>query len=184
MVISKNIFFKIPNNPIVLGILGSSYGIYGWFRIFSYTEYTENIFKYQPWFIQRSGEWKRLKLEDWKYHNKDIIIKIKNIDNRNLSNSITNCKIIVDAKQLPVLKDNDYYWKDIIGCKVITTKGYNLGYVKNLMETGSNDVLIIKANLKDAFHIKERLIPFLNEKVIKNIDLSTKIIKVDWDPSV
>lgn len=50
------------------------------------------------------------------------------------------------------------------------------------METGSNDVLVVKANLKDAFGAQERLIPFLDEQVIKNVDLTTRTIKVDWDP--
>lgn len=49
------------------------------------------------------------------------------------------------------------------------------------METGSNDVLVIKANLKDAFGIKERLVPFLDGQVIKKVDLTTRSIEVDWD---
>lgn len=138
---------------------------------FSSTEYTEDIFEYQPWFIQRSGQWQQLELEGWKHHNQDIIIKIKHIDDRSAANSMTNCEIIVDSAQLPVLEGNEYYWKDLIGCQVITTKGYSLGFVQDLMETGSNDVLVIKANLKDAFGIKERLIPFLDEQVVKTLIL-------------
>ena len=51
-----------------------------------------------------------------------------------------------------------------------------------MMETGSNDVMVVKANLKDAFGIKERLIPFLDGQVIKKVDLATHIVEVDWDP--
>lgn len=47
-----------------------------------------------------------------------------------------------------------------------------------MMETGSNDVLVIKANLKDAFGIKERLVPFLDGQVIKKVDLTTRSIEV------
>lgn len=50
-----------------------------------------------------------------------------------------------------------------------------------MMETGSNDVIVIKANLKDAFGIKERLVPFLDGQVIKKVDLATRTIEVDWD---
>lgn len=57
---SKEVCLKIPVNPIVLGKLGSAHGIRGWLRVFSSTEYTEDIFEYQPWFIQRSGQWQRL----------------------------------------------------------------------------------------------------------------------------
>ncbi|MCE1777002.1 PRC-barrel domain-containing protein, partial [Enterobacter hormaechei] len=65
---------------------------------------------------------------------------------------------------------------------VISTAGYNLGTVNDMMETGSNDVMVVKANLKDAFGVKERLIPFLDGQVIKKVDLATKTIEVDWDP--
>lgn len=177
--VSKDVYLKIPDNPIALGRIGSAYGIRGWLRVFSSTE---DIFEYQPWFIQRSSHWQRLELEDWKHHNQDIIIKIKYIDDRNTAKSMTNCEIIVDSANLPILEGDEYYWKDLIGCQVITTKGYNLGYVQDLIETGSNDVLVIKANLKDAFGIKERLIPFLDDQVIKNVNFTTKIIEVDWDP--
>ncbi|MCE1731900.1 ribosome maturation factor RimM, partial [Enterobacter hormaechei] len=82
----------------------------------------------------------------------------------------------------PDLEEGDYYWKDLIGCQVINTTGYNLGTIHDMMETGSNDVMVIKANLKDAFGIKERLVPFLDGQVIKKVDLATKTIEVDWDP--
>ena len=51
-----------------------------------------------------------------------------------------------------------------------------------MMETGSNDVMVVKANLKDAFGMKERLIPFLHGQVIKKVDLTARVIEADWDP--
>ena len=56
-----------------------------------------------------------------------------------------------------------------------------MSVVTELMETGSNDVLVVKANSKDAFGKQERLIPFLYEQVVKRVDLATKTITVDWD---
>jgi 16S rRNA processing protein RimM len=50
------------------------------------------------------------------------------------------------------------------------------------METGSNDVLVVKANSKDAFGQSERLIPFLTDSVIKDVKYDVKEITVDWDP--
>jgi 16S rRNA processing protein RimM len=65
---------------------------------------------------------------------------------------------------------------------VVTDKGYDLGIVDDLMETGSNDVLVVKANKKDAFGQSERLIPFLTDSVIKDVNHEEKLITVDWDP--
>ena len=142
----------------------------------------DRIFDYQPWFIQKAGQWQQVQLESWKHHNQDLIIKLKGVDDRDSANLLTNCEIVVDSSQLPALEDGSYYWKDLMGCQVVTTEGYDLGKVVDMMETGSNDVIVIKANLKDAFGIKERLVPFLDGQVIKKVDLATRTIEVDWDP--
>jgi 16S rRNA processing protein RimM len=179
---SKQLKPVAPTQPIVLGKMGSTYGIRGWLRVFSSTENAESIFDYQPWFIQRSGQWQLVELEDWKRHSQDLIIKVKGIDDRDAANLLTNCEIQIDSVQLPPLEGDDYYWKDLMGCQVITTSGYELGKVVDMMETGSNDVMVVRANLKDAFGMKERLVPFLHGQVIKKVDLAAKIIEAEWDP--
>ena len=65
---------------------------------------------------------------------------------------------------------------------VVTTDGYDLGKVSDLMETGANDVLVVKANPNDGFSKKERLIPYLLEQVVISVDAKNKQICVDWDP--
>ncbi|WP_241607843.1 ribosome maturation factor RimM [Rosenbergiella australiborealis] len=171
-----------PANPLVLGKLGAPYGIRGWLKVFSSTENAESIFDYQPWFIHHAGKWQLIELESWRHHNQDLIIKVKGIDDRDAAAQLTNAEISVNAADLPALDNGDYYWKDLMGCKVVNLQGYEMGKVIDLMETGSNDVLVVKANLKDAFGAKERLIPFLDEQVIRKVDLATSTIEVDWDP--
>ena len=168
--------------PVVLGKLGSTYGIRGWLRVYSSTEDSVSIFEYQPWFLKTGGQWREVELESWRHHNNDLIIKLKGVDDRETAHAMTNAEIAVDASQLPKLEEGDYYWRDLMGCKVVNTSGYEFGKVTDMMETGSNDVLVVKANLKDAFGIKERLIPFLDGQVIKKVDLATRTIEVDWDP--
>ncbi|GAA5110472.1 ribosome maturation factor RimM [Orbus sasakiae] len=170
-------------NLIVVGKLGSSYGIRGWLRVFSFTEDPNSLFDYTPWYIQRAGKWQEVEVESFKPHNQDTIVKLKGINDRDEANALTNFEIFVDVQKLPDLEDGDFYWKDLIGCKVVTVNGYDLGQVVDLMETGSNDVLVVKANLKDAFGAKERLIPFVEDQFIKQVDLSIKQITVDWDPA-
>ncbi|MCO6524511.1 MAG: ribosome maturation factor RimM [Candidatus Schmidhempelia sp.] len=172
-----------PENLIIVGKFGACYGIRGWLRVFSFTEQSGNIFAYQPWYIQRAGTWQVVEVESYKPHNQDTIVKIVGIDDRDVANALTNVDIYVNADLLPQLTDGEFYWKDLIGCRVVTISGYDLGQVSELMETGANDVLVVKANLKDAFGKKERLLPFVEQQVIKNIDLKTRIIEVDWDPA-
>ncbi len=126
---SKQLAAQVPAEPVVLGKMGSSYGIRGWLRVFSSTEDAESIFDYQPWFIQKAGQWQQVQLESWKHHNQDLIIKLKGVDDRDAANLLTNCEIVVDSSQLPALEEGDYYWKDLMGCQVVTAEGYDLGKV-------------------------------------------------------
>lgn len=165
----------------VVGKLGSTYGIRGWLRIYSSTEQAESIFEYRPWFLKIKGEWQPTELENWRHHNHEIIVKLKDVDDREAAQTLANVEIGVDLSVFPELEEGDYYWHDLIGCSVVNLEGYTMGTVTEMMETGSNDVLVVKANTKDAFGKQERLIPFLYEQVVKRVDLTTKTIEVDWD---
>lgn len=167
-------------NFSLVGKLGSTYGIRGWLRIYSSTEQQESIFDYQPWYLYINGQWQLTELESWRYHSNDLIVKLKNVDDRNAAQTLTNIEIGVNASNFPKLSAG-YYWHDLIGCQVINMQGYRLGEVSDMMETGSNDVFVVKAHLNDAFDKQERLIPYLEQTVVKRVDLSTKTIEVDWD---
>lgn len=167
---------------IVVGKLGATYGIRGWLKVHSFTDNAENIFQYSPWFLNQKGSEVEYKVESWKRHNKGYVCKLEGVDVREDAHLLTNFEISVNAASLPELSEDEFYWRELFGMQVVTTKGYNLGEVTDMLETGSNDVLVVKANLKDAFGKKERLIPFLEEQVIINVDREAQRIEVDWDP--
>ncbi|NIY81765.1 ribosome maturation factor RimM [Vibrio hepatarius] len=172
----------MSSDKIVVGKFGATYGIRGWLKVFSYTDNTESIFDYSPWFVEQGGKWVEYKVESWKRHNKGLVVKLEGLDVREDAQLMTNFEILIDPAVLPELPEDEFYWRDLIGMQVVTGNGYDLGTVSDLLETGSNDVLVVKANLKDAFGQKERLIPFLEEQVIKHIDREAQRIEVDWDP--
>ncbi|MBE2897553.1 ribosome maturation factor RimM [Pasteurellaceae bacterium TAE3-ERU1] len=167
-------------NITTVGKLGSTYGIRGWLRLYSSTEQIESIFDYQPWHLLIQGTWQPTELESWRYHKNDLIVKLKGIDDRETAQRLTNAQIGVDADNFPPLEEG-YYWHDLIGCQMVNLQGYQLGCVTAMMETGSNDVFVVKANVNDAFDKQERLIPYLEQTVVKRVDLTTKTIEVDWD---
>lgn len=170
----KNFFKK----NLIIGYIKSSYGIFGWIKLLSFTEKKLNIFKYQPWFIYHKKEKiKKLELEKWKIHSNSLICKIKQIDNRNDSEKIIKHNILIILNQLPKLNHGEFYWKDIIGCKVYNTKGFFFGKVKNLLETKSNDVLCVYKT----YPMKQYLIPFIFNDVIKKVNVNYKTILVEWN---
>ena len=168
---------------IVAGKLGAPYGIKGWLKVHSFTDDPEGIFDFSPWLIGQQGNWQTVEVVDWRRHSKGLIAKLATVEDRDQANALTNAEIAVFEDQLPDLPEGEFYWRDLIGLTVVTDKGYNLGKVDDMLETGSNDVLVVKANPNDGFGKGERLIPYLTESVVLKVDLDGKEITVDWDPS-
>jgi 16S rRNA processing protein RimM len=102
-------------------------------------------------------------------------VHIAGIDDRDIAASLLNTQIAVRREQLPPAAEGEYYWSDLVGLAVRTIAGVELGKVTHLMQTGANDVLVVKGD-------RERLIPFLQPDVVKRVDLDAGIIEVDWDP--
>ncbi|MFM2483200.1 ribosome maturation factor RimM [Celerinatantimonas sp. YJH-8] len=167
---------------VIVGRLGAVYGIKGWLKINSFTEEAEAIFDYPHWLVGQDGQWREVEMTDWRRHNSSLIAKLKGYDIREQSQALTGQDIAVLAADLPELADDEFYWRDLLGMRVVNRQNYDLGQVIDLMETGSNDVLVVQANLKDAFGKKERLIPFIESQMIDQIDREAQVITVDWDP--
>ena len=170
------------SEPVVVGQLGAVYGIKGWLKVNSFTDQPEGIFDYRPWLIKNGSSWREIQVTGWKRHGKGLICKLVDIDEREQAQMLTGADIAVSAESFSALPDDEFYWRDLIGCRVKNIKGYDFGLVTQLMETGSNDVLVVKANANDAFGQRERLIPFLEDQVIKSVNIQDSIIEIDWDP--
>lgn len=165
-----------PTSPIKIGKLGSSYGIRGWIKVQSYTEFGINILDYQPWFLSRDGEkWQTIQVEAGRLHGNRVIVKFAGINTPEEVSTLTGNLIWIERHQLPETSKDEYYWSDLEGLTVINKDGSILGQVSYLIATGSNDVLVVKGD-------KEHAIPFLQGDVILSVDLQKKEIQVDWEP--
>lgn len=157
----------------IIGKFGSVYGVKGWLKVISFTEPKANILDLMPWFINKNNQWQLIAITDSRIQGKNIIVKIANIDERELAKNYTNIEIAIDTEQLPKLPKGEYYWSELEGLTVMNSAGNNLGQVDHILATGAHDVLVVKNHC-------EHLIPYI-DKVIMNIDLTNKFITVDWD---
>lgn len=163
------------NDKIIVGRFGAAFGIKGWIKVLSYTDPITNLLDYSPWYIQANQNWQIVEIEDGRVHGDQLIVKLPGCDTRNMAETFTHLEIAITAETLPKLENNEFYWSDLIGLKVINLQNEDLGTVTELMATGSNDVLIVQGD-------KERLIPYTKHAIIK-VDLATHCITVDWDSS-
>lgn len=161
--------------PIVVGKISGLFGVKGWIKIYSFTEPRENILTYSPWILKKGMDVKQITVVDGHLHGKAIVAGLEGITDRDLAATLIGYEILIDANKLPKPQEGEYYWRDLIGLQVETEQGVMLGIVDYLLETGSNDVLVVKGE-------RERLIPFLQGQFVKNIDLQAAKMIVDWDP--
>ena len=173
---------KAVGNEVTIGKVGAVYGIKGWLKIHSFTDDQEAILDYFPWSLKLGNKIQSVEITDWRRHNNGLIVKVAGIDDRDLAQGLVGSEIFVNEEALPKLPEGEFYWRDLMGMKVVTNKGYDLGTVSDIMETGANDVLVVKANRNDGFGKKERLIPYLDGQVVESVSIENKQICVDWDP--
>ena len=164
-----------PDDLIIVGKLGAAYGVRGWLKLHSSTDPIDNILSYRPWWLSRPKGWEEINISQGKAHGQSLIIHIQGCDDRNDVPLYTGANIAISRQLLPPLPAQQYYWTDLQGLTVFTINDELLGTVDHLLETGGNDVLVIKGE-------RDRMIPFLQPQVIKQVDLDKGCIHVDWDP--
>src|SRR5262245_21599336 len=161
---------------VVVGRFGAPYGVKGWLKFVSFTEPVQHILNYQPWRVQGDARWDDVAVDEVKEHGKGFVAHVRGIDDRTTAERLTGCEIAVPADALPRPADDEYYWKDLIGARVVNRGGEVLGDVTHLFGAGTHDVLVVD---RDG---QEVLIPFADAYVL-NVDIEGRCIEVDWDPS-
>jgi len=179
------------SEKIVLGRITGIYGLKGWVKVFSYTDPMESIVDYSPWYIRpetgdaknrKSSSWTKVKLKAGKRHAKTVIAKLEHCNDCDEAQAYIGFEIAIEQSQFDALKDsNEYYWRDLIGLRVINQQNIELGRVTKLMETGANDVLVVTSEDAETGS-KERLIPWTLQQAVIAVDLEQGVIEVDWDP--
>ncbi|MFT5062655.1 MAG: 16S rRNA processing protein RimM [Gammaproteobacteria bacterium] len=163
--------------PLVVGRISGVYGIKGWVKLFSHTEPAENVLSYKNLWIETGNHWKQLEIANRKPHGLGFVIKVDGFDDRDKARELVARDIAIDRNELPSLdhSEDGYYWTDLVGLNVVNTEAATLGVVKSMMETGANDVLVLKCPKGD-----ECLVPFVTGEIIKSVDLKSSLITVDW----
>jgi 16S rRNA processing protein RimM len=166
---------KERENTVGVGKISGVFGVKGWLKIFSYTSPKENILNYSPWLLKKAGDEKTVEIADGHLHGSGVIAQIKGVNDRNQAETLLGYEIFIRREQLPATSEGEYYWSDLIGLEVVTTEGVVLGIVDSLLETGANDVLIVKGE-------RERAVPFIQGWTVVKVDTDAGRIVVDWDP--
>ena len=157
--------------------VGAPFGIKGWLKLQSYTQAPDSLDAYASWLLKVPGGedagWEEFELEDFAVNTKGVFAKLKGCDDRTAAEKLVKREIGIPRDALEETGEGEVFWFDLIGCDVVNTTGSRLGKVETLMETGANDVLVVKLGSE------ETLIPFIDEVIVK-VDREAKRVTVDW----
>lgn len=164
---------------IVLGKIYSVHGVRGEVKVYSFTDPIDNLLDYPRWTLRRDGQSKQVDLASGRLQGKVLVVKIKGLDDREEARSFAGYDICVPRSLLPALDDGEFYWLQLQGLKVIDLQGQLLGKIDHLLETGANDVMVVRpcaGSLDD----RERLLPY-TDQCVQSVDLQAAEMRVDWD---
>jgi 16S rRNA processing protein RimM len=159
---------------ICVGHVLGAQGLDGWVRVFSNTSPRANIVNYSPWLVEQDDGLNAFVVSG-REQGKYIIARLDGVENRDHAEALTGSKLFINATQLPELESGEYYWSDLIGMAVETLQAEPLGVVESMLETGADDVMVLKGE-------RERLVPFVMNEVVSSVDLENRRIVVDWSP--
>jgi 16S rRNA processing protein RimM len=159
-----------PKKLIVVARVGAPHGVKGDLKLQVFAE-TSDILSFKNWYIFLNRTWQSLSNFSIKPLGNQYVIHFSDCQDRDLAKRYVNAELAVPREALSEL-ESGYYWTDLEGLKVVNTEGLDYGVVDHLIETGANDILVVKGET-------ERLIPYV-QHVIKKVDLEQGFIIVDW----
>jgi 16S rRNA processing protein RimM len=164
---------------VVMGRIGAPYGIKGWVKLISFTDPADNLLEYEHFWIADGSELRRIEIDEARPQGNSLVGHIKGCDVREATRLYTGLDLLVPKDELPEL-DTGYYWHELEGLRVVNLAGEDLGVVDHMLATGANDVVVVRGD-DASVDQEERLLPYVEEQVVKEVDLAARIMRVDWE---
>ncbi len=174
----------LPEDAIEVARIGEAWGVKGWFKVVAHSKMPEAVFSSKRWYLQPAQRGAitfsgtlRLPISQVKTHGDTLVAQSLPIADRTAAELLRGARVFIPRASFPTPDEGEYYWVDLIGCRVSNRQGADLGVVQDLLPTGPQTTLVLafEANGKPA----ERLIPFVNA-FVDSVDTAAKTIVVDW----
>lgn len=158
---------------VAMGYIKGVFGIKGWLKVASGTEYADSLLDYPEWQLRKDGKILTVVPEAGKIVGDELQVKLEGVNDRDQAFALRGYTIEIPRSEFAPTEEDEFYWADLVGMTVINQEGLTLGTVKNLMETGANDVLVVHGEYG------QKLIPFVAQYV-ETVDTEHQTILVDW----
>lgn len=155
-----------------IGQIVNIHGFKGEVKVYPLTDDMSRFNKLKEVYVEENTQLVKYEVEGLKFLSNTVAMKLKGIDTEEAANKLRNFYMKVDRKSAVKLPKDSYFICDLIDLEVYDEKGLLLGTLRDVLQTGSNDVYVIQTTGKDI------LVPALKE-VVKLIDIKNKKIVVE-----
>lgn len=146
-----------------VGIITSTHGVKGEAKVFPTTDDKGRFKSLKEVFVLNDGEKLPLKINGVKFFKQFVILKFQGIDTLNDVEKYKGGELYVLREEAVPLGQDEYYIGDLIGTRVFTDDGKLFGILKDVMQTGANDVYIVRVNSEEN---QEVLIPAIHDCIL------------------
>lgn len=155
-----------------VGVITQTHGVRGEVKVFPTTDDPERFLDLKKVLLDTGKETLPLEVQSVKFFKQFVILKFKGIDNINDIERYKRCPLLVTREDAVELEEDEFFIADMIGMNVETDDGKAFGTLKDVMETGANDVYVIESEEHG-----EVLVPAIKECVLDvNIEEQKMII--------
>lgn len=155
-----------------VGVITSTHGIRGEVKVFPTTNDADRFRQLNKVYLDTGREQRQLEIENVKFFKQFAILKFKGIDNINDIEKYRGRSLLIDREDAIELEENEYYIADMLGMEVYTEDGKLFGSLRDVMETGANDVYIIESKEHG-----EVLIPAIKDCILE-VDTKENRMKI------
>ena len=152
-------------NLLRVGVITSTHGVRGEVKVFPTTDDMNRFKKLKTVILDLGKEQKTLTIEQVKFFKNMVILKFKGLDNINDVEMWRQKDLLITRDQAVKLQPDENFIVDLIGLKVVTDEGSKLGVMTDVIQTGANDVYVVKMNSG-----KEVLLPAIKDCIL-HVDL-------------
>ena len=161
-----------------VGVITSTHGIRGEVKVFPTTDAPNRFRKLKQVILDTGKEQLDMEIASVKFFKNQVIVKFKGIDDINDVEKYRKAGIYVTRENAVPLGENEYFIADLIGLKVISDDEEELGVIDDVLQTGANDVYIVKKE-----QTPDLLIPAIKD-CIKNVNIEEGTMVVHLLPGL
>ena len=155
-----------------VGVITTTHGVRGEVKVYPTTDEPERFLDLEYVLLDTGKELRRLDIKNVRFFKNLVILKFDGIDNINDIEKYKGRDLWIPREEAQELDEDEYYIADLIGMEVVLEDGSRFGTLKDVMETGANDVYVVE-DTKGA----EVLLPAIKECIL-DVDVEKNVMTI------